>query len=178
MNQKSIWIIIILLVIIFGYALSQKSNKPWIEEGENIQEQIREDHMVNDDKVIEDENSMMNDMEKSDGISTDDSTEVLGTYELYDKEKLIKARDGDVVLFFRATWCPTCRALDTDIRKNLEEIPANLTILDVDYDRYGELKKKYNVTYQHTFVQVDEEGNVINKWSGSPTLEELIKEVK
>ena len=85
---------------------------------------------------------------------------------------------GNVVLFFRASWCPKCRALDADINANIKNIPGNLTILNVDYDNSTELKKKYGVTYQHTLVQVDKSGAMIKKWAGSPTLADFIMEVK
>ncbi len=101
-----------------------------------------------------------------------------GQYVAYDASKLAFAREGKVVLFFRASWCSECRALDADIRKNLDQIPANVLILDVNYDQSGELKKKYGVIYQHTLVQVDENGTMITKWSGSPELRDLLKEVK
>ena len=102
-----------------------------------------------------------------------------GSYEAYSPEKIARAASsGKAVLFFRASWCPTCRSLDADIRTKLGEIPAGLTILDVNYDSSSDLKKKYGVTYQHTFVQVDAQGNLIKKWSGSPTLSALVKEVK
>ncbi len=101
-----------------------------------------------------------------------------GSYIPYDASKLAMANTGHVVLFFHASWCPTCRNLDTDIKANLSAIPANLTILDVDYDAAVELKKKYGVTYQHTFVQVDANGTQLKKWSGSPTLDALVGEVK
>lgn len=102
-----------------------------------------------------------------------------GSYEVYGVEKLAMAStDHDVVLFFRATWCPICRAIDADIRAHLKDIPSNLTILDVDYDHSASLKQKYGVTYQHTFVQVDAQGTLIKKWSGSPTLSALVAEIK
>ena len=101
-----------------------------------------------------------------------------GSYELYAPEKLVKADSGDVVLFFRASWCPTCKAVDADIRSNLPAIPGGLTILDVNYDNSSDLKKKYGVTYQHTFVQVKADGTLIKKWSGSPTLAALVAEVQ
>lgn len=101
-----------------------------------------------------------------------------GQYMPYDASKLAFAKDGDVVLFFRASWCPTCRALDTDIKAKLSEIPQSVLILDVDYDKYTDLKKQYGVTYQHTLVQVDASGNMITKWSGSADLGELLKQVK
>ena len=89
-----------------------------------------------------------------------------GSYEAYTPEKVSRAADGNVVLFFHAPWCPTCRSADADITKNTATIPAGLSILKTDYDTYDELKKKYGVTYQHTFVQVDAAGNLIKKWSG------------
>jgi thiol-disulfide isomerase/thioredoxin len=102
-----------------------------------------------------------------------------GSYEAYAPEKVMLASaTHDVVLFFRASWCPTCRALDSDIKANLSKIPGSLAILDVNYDNSTALKQKYGVTYQHTFVQVDKDGNLIKKWSGSPTLSALVAEVK
>ncbi|MBA3733083.1 thioredoxin family protein [Patescibacteria group bacterium] len=102
-----------------------------------------------------------------------------GSYESYDASKIAMASaTHKVVLFFRASWCPTCKAIDADIKAHLSQIPSNLTILDVNYDNSTELKKKYGVTYQHTFVQVDSNGNLIKKWSGSPTLVSLVSQVK
>ena len=101
-----------------------------------------------------------------------------GQYVPYDSSKIAFAKDGKVVLFFRASWCPSCRALDADIKTNLSKIPANMLILDVDYDKYTDLKKQYGVTYQHTLVQVDAAGSMITKWSGSEGLNELVKQVK
>ncbi len=102
-----------------------------------------------------------------------------GSYEAYSPEKIaLASAKGNVVLNFSAPWCPTCRALDKDINANLHNIPSNLTILKVDYDTATALKKKYGVTAQHTLVQVDKDGTLIKKWSGSPTLAAFVAEVK
>ena len=101
-----------------------------------------------------------------------------GSYESYAPEKLARAATGDVVLFFRASWCPTCRTLDADIRAKQGEIPAGVTILDVDYDNSTPLKQKYGVTYQHTLVQVDADGNQIAKWTSSPNLADILARTK
>ena len=102
-----------------------------------------------------------------------------GSYVAFAPEKIATAAaTGNVVLFFRASWCPTCHAVDADIKAHLTASPKNLTILDVDYDNSAALKQKYGVTYQHTFVQVDAKGTLIRKWSGSPTLEALVAQVK
>jgi thiol-disulfide isomerase/thioredoxin len=84
--------------------------------------------------------------------------------------------EGDVVLFFAADWCPTCQEATTNLEADLAAIPAGLAIVRVDYDNSDELKQKYGVTVQHTFVQVDPEGNEVAKWSGSVTADEIAKQ--
>jgi thiol-disulfide isomerase/thioredoxin len=128
----------------------------------------------------EDHPAMVSDAMKDKGMMGKDvSMMTAGVYEVYSPEKvLLASTTHNVVLFFRASWCPTCKALDVDIKANLAHIPENLSILDVNYDTYVALKQKYGVTYQHTFVQVDKDGNLIKKWSGSPTLAALVVEVK
>jgi thiol-disulfide isomerase/thioredoxin len=101
-----------------------------------------------------------------------------GVYEVYAPEKIARAEIGPVVLFFHASWCPSCRRLNADIEKNSTLIPDGVTLLKVDYDTSTNLKKKYGVTTQHTLVQVDPEGNLIKKWTGSSQLSKLISEIQ
>jgi thioredoxin 1 len=117
-------------------------------------------------------------MKKDDHAMTDSSTTAsgsqAGSYQAYDSSKLVNAKTGKVVIFFAASWCPDCRKLDGDITAHLGQIPATTTILKADYDKEVALKQKYGVTYQHTMVQVDQDGNLLKKWSGSPTLADLV----
>lgn len=86
-----------------------------------------------------------------------------GTYKVSEGE-LVPGKKN--LLYFFASWCPTCRAADANIKANLVRVPSGLVIHQIDYDTATDLKKKYGVTYQHTFVQVDEKGEMITKWSG------------
>lgn len=132
-----------------------------------------------DDTMMKEDGAMM---EKKDDAMMEKAPEGAmmssGSYEAYAPEKLAMANEGDVVLFFRASWCPTCKSVDADIKKNVSQIPKGVTILDVDYDTATDLKKKYGVTYQHTFVQVAADGTQIAKWSASPTLAALVGNIK
>lgn len=101
-----------------------------------------------------------------------------GTYEAYRAESITLAETNDVILFFHASWCPTCRALNADIEANSNMIPDGVIILKTNYDTETELKKKYGVTYQHTLVQVDRNGNLIKKWSGGSTLQSILSQVQ
>jgi thiol-disulfide isomerase/thioredoxin len=84
--------------------------------------------------------------------------------------------DSDVVLFFNADWCSTCKEARENLKADPAAIPAGLTIVKVDYDDSDELKQKYGVTVQHTFVQVDAEGNELAKWNGSVTADEIAEQ--
>jgi len=77
-------------------------------------------------------------------------------------ESEITNATGNIVLFFHATWCPSCVAANKKI--STEAIPSDLVVLKADYDSNLDLRKKYEVTSQHTFVQVDSEWNLIKKW--------------
>lgn len=98
-------------------------------------------------------------------------------YMTYSKTAFESAADKKRVLFFHAPWCPTCRPADAAFQKDETLIPEDVVLFKTDYDTATELKKKYEVTYQHTFVQVDANGNAITKWNGGQ-LNELIAKVK
>lgn len=144
---------------------------------------MEDDSMAEDGVMMEDDTTMDSGMMEKDGAAMNDdilmeSSTRPGTVEDYDPSKLVLAEDGDVVMYFYANWCPTCKALDKDIEANLDSIPDNTHILRVNYDTEAELKRKYGVTYQHTFVQVDADGELVKKWSGSPTLSSLVSQIQ
>jgi thiol-disulfide isomerase/thioredoxin len=94
-----------------------------------------------------------------------------GVYTAYKPELLANAEKGNVVLFFHASWCPTCKAAEADILS--KKITDGLSILKIDYDNSTELKQKYGVTSQSTFVKVDKDGRLLSKGSSFITLEDI-----
>jgi thiol-disulfide isomerase/thioredoxin len=185
MDSKVIIGIIGVLVIglgVYGYTSNQSEkammSQKMEEEKMMMEQKAMEEKamMENKDGAMEGEKMMEKDgvmMENKDGAMMEK-----GVYAPYEASKLAMAETGKVVLFFKASWCPSCRALDTDIKASLGDIPAGVTILEVDYDKYADLKQKYGVTMQHTLVQVDKDGNQIAKWSGGSTLEDVVKNIK
>ena len=121
---------------------------------------------------------------KKEKVATSTETEVktegsMGgeRYTTYSPEKVVEAT-GKILLFFHAPWCPYCRSLDKELNKEISTIPENLLLLKTDYDTETALKQKYGVTYQHTFVQIDNKGNLITKWNGSENLSQILSNIK
>ncbi|MGB2791549.1 MAG: thioredoxin family protein, partial [Candidatus Moraniibacteriota bacterium] len=106
-----------------------------------------------------------------------------GQYEDYTKSAFDQAVGKRRVLFFYANWCPICRPADSDIRANVAKLPADVAGLRVNYNDTDTdsdekaLAKEYGVTYQHTFVQIDSDGNVVTKWNGGK-MAELLNNIK
>jgi thioredoxin 1 len=93
------------------------------------------------------------------------------SYEEYTKDMAMAAKGASVVLFFHAPWCPDCKATDASL--TTDGVPDGLTVVKVDYDSMTELKQKYGITQQHTFVAVDAEGMKQNIWTGTTTGEQI-----
>jgi thiol-disulfide isomerase/thioredoxin len=71
------------------------------------------------------------------------------------------------IYFFHASWCPVCKSIDKEINADLSRLPKNTNIIKVDYDNADDLRKKYGVTQQYTFVQFDNNDSKIAKWNAT-----------
>ena len=104
-------------------------------------------------------------------------------YVEYSKSALDSPSKARRVLFFYANWCPICKPADESIKANLDKIPPDVKIIRVNYNDFDtdqeekDLAKKYSITYQHTFVQIDSSGNEVTKWNGGK-IDELLKNIK
>jgi thioredoxin 1 len=183
MNKHTKVIVVgIVLVVIVGGAYASMSNKnsvimeneKMIEEKDMIEK--KDENVIMKDYNIENDSMMKED--KTDMMDKPDSMMKAGTYDTYSADKVAQAGTDDVVIFFHASWCPSCRGLNSNIESNIKSIPEGVSILKADYDKEIELKKKYGVTTQHTLVQVDKDGNLIKKWSGGGSLESVLSQIQ
>lgn len=101
----------------------------------------------------------------------------------YSNSTLENSVNNRRVLFFYASWCSTCRPADANFKENINKIPENVSLIRVNYNdsdtdlEEKDLAKKYGISYQHTFVQIDSEGNEITKWNGGQ-IDELLSNIK
>jgi len=121
----------------------------------------------------------ISDLAVSDTIAESDDLQATKNTKLipYTPEAFTNATKGDgiAVLFFHASWCPSCRAAEADFRAHMDQIPENVTILMVDYDTETDLKAKYGIVLQDTFVQINALGKAVAKWnSGGQGMQSLL----
>lgn len=101
----------------------------------------------------------------------------------YSKEKFEQAINTKRVIFFYANWCPTCRPADAGFEANSDKIPDGVTIIRVNYNdtdtdqEEKDLAQKYQIAYQHTFVQINSKGDVVTRWNGGQ-IKELLTNIK
>lgn len=126
------------------------------------------------------DNSIRTEIGKSaDGIPSDNSNRD-GKYVAFSKGISEVQAGKRVVLYFYANWCPTCIPVDKEIQNNTDRIPEDVVIIKVNYNdsdtdsEEKELAKKHGVTYQHTFVELDDAGNAVQKWNGG-SLDDVLK---
>lgn len=104
-------------------------------------------------------------------------------YIIYSADEYEEGKESRRVLYFYANWCPTCRPVDAEFKQNESQIPSDVRVYRVNYndpdtdDEEKKLAAKYGITYQHTFVQVDRQGNELTKWNGGG-LSEMIANIK
>jgi thiol-disulfide isomerase/thioredoxin len=127
-------------------------------------------HKSMDDKMMKEGDNMSKDTMKKTG----EVSSPKGVYAQYSVNALAQNSTGINIIFFHAPWCPTCKAAEADINANLDKIPENFQILKTDFDTSTELKKKYGVTSQSTFVKVDKDGNKLSLGNGFTKLADIV----
>lgn len=178
MNKKTLVIVgmvVGLFVVsggIFAYSNSQNDKN---EQEKTAMEKNTEDAamMKNDDAVAMEKDEMTTEdssmTKKADAMAKEDTMSKQGSYvSLVDyNNDPDKYTDSKKVYFFHASWCPICKDIDAEINADISKIPAGVTLIKTDFDSSIDLRKKYGVTYQYTFVQVDNNGNETDQWSAT-----------
>ena len=170
-----ITIAVITIVGIGAYTLSQNSAKSESMMQKDTQNSMEKTETPEQDVTEKKEGEAM--MQKTEDKMSD------SRYIEYSKVAVEKAATNRRVLFFYASWCPTCKPADASFTQNVSKIPEDVTLLRVNYNdpdtdqEEKDLAKKYGITYQHTFVQIDNTGKEVTKWNGGK-IDELLSNIK
>ena len=136
------------------------------------------EEMVHDDKAMEGDKMM-------EGEDAEEAMEMKTSgakYVQYSEDGYETIADQRHVLYFYANWCPTCRPADAEFQREMSSIPDGLTVVRVNYEdddtdaAEEALANQHNITYQHTFLLI-ENGEVITRWNGG-SIDELLSQVQ
>jgi len=174
MNKKLMIIaaVIVGTLLIGGGALAYNNSQNSKNEAEKMAMEKKtstNDSMVKDDAMKKDGDSM----KKDDVMSKSSSYVTLAEF----NADSAKYADSKKVYFFHASWCPICQGIDKEIKADMNKIPTGVTLIKTDYDNSTELRQKYGVTTQYTFVQVDNNGNETAQWSAT-NLDKVVAGIK
>ncbi|KKQ34380.1 MAG: hypothetical protein US51_C0041G0002 [Microgenomates group bacterium GW2011_GWA2_37_6] len=177
--NRNILIVIGVVVLVLGggglFIASQQSSST--EEAKMAQEKAE---MAEKEAMQAKEAAMKKEGSEDGAMMKKDSS---SRYVEYSKLAFDQSLDKRRVLYFYASWCPICRPADADFKKNSSKIPEDAVVIRVNYNdpdtdqEEKDLAKKYGITYQHTFVQIDVQGKEITKWNGGQT-DELLAKIK
>ncbi len=166
---------IIVLVLFGGVLIITNQQSQQAEKAKMVQEEVamkaKETAAMEEKKVMDKKDATTENVEGK--MIKNDSLR----YVEYSKMALDQAVDKRRVLYFYASWCPICRPADADFKKNSSKIPEDAIVIRVNYNdpetdqEEKNLAKKYGITYQHTFVQIDKTGKEVTKWNGGNTVE-------
>jgi hypothetical protein len=76
------------------------------------------------------------------------------------------AAKGPAIVWFHAEWCPVCHHTMTNFRARWHEVQPGITLVIADYDAESDLKTRYGITYQNTFLQIAADGSKLAVWNG------------
>lgn len=161
----------LITLTITGVGIYTMSSKNLSSQPSTLQ---KEESMIKDDAMESKADSTIEDK-----MMKDDSSQ---RYVVYSKSALEAQSAYRRILYFYANWCPICKPADQDFKTNQDKIPEDVAVIRVNYNdsdtdqEEKDLAKKYAVTYQHTFVQIDKDGNEVTKWNGGK-IEELLKNI-
>jgi len=180
MNKKSMIIVAVIagVLLIGGGALAYSSNQNNQKDDEKmaIEKQAMEKESMAKENAMKKDEAMKKDgdtMEKDDAMSKSGAYVTLADYNANPS----KYADSKKVYFFHASWCPICQGIDKEINADMSKIPSGVTFIKTDFDNSTDLRQKYGVTTQYTFVQVDNSGNETAQWSAA-NLDKAIAGVK
>jgi len=181
MKYGMIAIVVVVILGIAGfyfYSQNQSASDAMMKKDE-AQMQQAEDVMEKTEATMEKSEGSDSAMKKSEDTIMDGS----GLYTPYSDSAFKAASGKKRVLFFFANWCPICKPVDAELSANTAKIPEGVAIFRVNYNDSDTdatdkaLAQQYGITYQHTFVQVDSEGNEIAKWNGGG-LDKIVSSLK
>lgn len=142
---------------------------------------MNKDSTTEQNTVVSDEQSTT--MDKSPETVMENKKISDSRYIKFNKDDFDSNTQERRVLFFYASWCPTCQPADANFSENQNNLPEDVLLIRVNYDDSDteqaekDLATKYGITYQHTFVQIDSSGKEVAKWNGGQ-FDKLISNLK
>ena len=102
-----------------------------------------------------------------------------GTYQEYSQDSIaVLPETSMIVLFFSSSGCQSCLQAEAALVRDIEQIPTNVHIFRVDYDSQLSIRRQWGVTSPHTFVEINTDGQFVQRWSSSRDLNSILARLR
>lgn len=166
-------------MLLFG--CTNGSTKTQNTNPKNPNDAMQDNGIVNDNGNMKVDNKMNNDKMMNESMQENgsimyDNMKMPPNYIPFDKSAYDQARASGKVIYleFYANWCPDCKAQAPILNeafseiKNPKVIGFRVNYKDSDTDSNEiDMARQFGITYQHTHVILDKNGNVAKKATGS-----------
>jgi len=177
--MKKIMFLMMILVFLYGCETSSQNAQDTVKEPKTIANEqkgeMASDAMQKKPETLNEEPIKENSMETSKDTlkeTTKKAKELANNYYRFDKAHYEQSlMDGKIIfLDFHADWCPICNQEQPEIISAFNELESDDVVgYQVHYndgntnDDDTEMAKKYGISYQHTKVIIDYNGDVALK---------------
>jgi thiol-disulfide isomerase/thioredoxin len=167
--------------------MEEKDSMDAMEDDKMMKEDAMEDSMEKNDAMMEDDKMMKEDSMMQDSMYMGEAlaSESSSMYLAFNKEDYEKALESDkyILLYFYASWCPTCKEEQPEVIAAFNElnredvIGFRVNYKDSDTESYEEdLAREFGISYQHTKVILHNKERILKSpesWDKERYLEEL-----
>lgn len=172
-----------LMLLIFGCSSSKNSTSLENQMTNTSNPSMDKMDSTSESSKMNENGTMMNNgSAMNNSINMESSQYIPFTKAIYEKAKADKKI---IFLEFYANWCPFCKTQAPLLEQAFSEIKdqnvigfrVNYKDSDTDNDEI-ELAKQFGITYQHTHIILDKNGNVAKRASGEWSIDMIKSEIK
>lgn len=135
----------------------EKEEVDEVSEGAEVtNKQESGDMRMEKEEVMEEENGKMKEEKAKEASEAKN-----GQYTVYNSGVIGNGEES--VLFFHAAWCPACKANNQKLNDWYGSSDFSRSVYKIDFDTATDLRSKYRVTGQDTFILIDGAGNELRR---------------
>jgi len=176
MNRYLTIFLTLILCAYLSVAICQEKKDEAVKD-EPVSEEVKKNETTKDEapKVEIKNDEVAKDESKKEEVKKDDrwSTDYASAFQS------AKEKNKNIFIDFYADWCAPCKMMDkTFADAKVVEAMQEMVLLRIDVDKNKEFAQKYNITRMPTYIILDSNAQLIDRFSSYYEVEEFLDKLK